>query len=134
MESDINDFCQTKPPPVCTENEKDNYIKNYIRRTSAHELAHQFRINSNLPCEDDHDNNVAWCDANNHCNKSNGLAENCVMNSSRTLIDRADGTIRFDIQNLLDGELNQCNIACSQPPQNFVPGDGAIRIWKEPND
>ena len=129
IESDTNTYCQTH---TCTGNEAPNYI----RQTSAHEIAHLFRINQcNEPVS--HDANNAWCgNAGGSCLSNDPICvppvpgqmvEWCIMNGTilpedLAFCQRSNGIDRFDCSDLsahyISGQPSCSESDCTCPPSD----------------
>ncbi len=76
----------------CTDDER----RNVYRHVTAHELAHQFRLNK--VCRNDgHDDNVAWCQ---QCAGPQPL-EKCMMHVFMVVDEMQDAVNRLDCYNLI---------------------------------
>lgn len=97
---------------------------NHIKSTTAHEIAHQFRVNPDT-C-DWHDSRQAWCGG--EIDTSCG-SELCLMNSSRDATNDVD---KLDTIDLLKGTASAGSISCNGIVFSYSMGDGAIRTHNDP--
>jgi hypothetical protein len=140
IEDTVNLYCQSNP---CSGNETNNSI----RRTTSHEFAHQFRINS---CDaGGHDTNNAWCGSPGgscisslaECNPNppNPMVEWCLMNQTNApfaaaVCQRINGIDRLDCSDLSAHQLcPEPDCTCPLPPCNPPLQDRvSIRTNKDP--
>jgi len=97
------------------------------RWTCAHELAHQYQVNSCSMLAHFHDPRHAWCGELSGSCVGSGTVQDCPMVTSEppstgNLDMRADGIDHFCKEDLVLGDPN-----CGAQPS-----DGAIRSWEDP--
>lgn len=104
----------------------------YVRETTAHELAHDFRVNPCCPDDQGHDANFAWCGTANSISAPPGY-EKCLMYENK------DGDA--DWYYLISNDINRfcCINLVGQPPSGSppclngnCPGEDGIRAHPDP--
>jgi hypothetical protein len=108
IEDAVDNYCSGNPNPACSPAPYSVEKGNHIRSTTAHEMAHQFRVNSSAPCNGGHCGNNAWCGgAGGSCRSwcNGGADEICLMNVTAPpgvdlVCERSDNVYRLDCSDL----------------------------------